>query len=425
MKLADVAALALSGLRHQKLRSWLTILGIVIAVASIVTLISLANGVNAQVNSRLNRLGSDIITITPGFNQATRAGGGGGFSFAFIGGGGGGGPPGGEFGGGFGNLNRQAKDLTFSEATDLSRIDGVAAIDARISGREKSTFKGMNATLQLTGVDPAAFNEMNTASLLDGRLLNPNDRYSALLGYRVAQNTFAGQDLLNRQIVIGNYSFRVVGILNQSSGSSVTSDNAVYIPIDTAKIVLNQTQSADHFIVKAAANRNPDDVATSLQNALLELHRVSADNPDFTITTASFFQSTVSAITGTLSLFLGGIAAISLLVGAIGVANTMFMSVLERTKEIGVLKALGMKDNEVTVLFLVEAAAIGFAGGFIGILLALATGQILTFFSIPTAATPDLLAGSLLFSAIIGIVSGAIPARQAAKLQPVEALRYE
>ena len=393
-------------------------------MASIVTIISLANGVNQQINARLNTLSNDVMQITAGNERATRTGGGG---FMLPGIGGGARPAG---GGGFAVVNFRGEsqtnpELTFSEAEDLKRLDGVQSVDARLQGRLKSSFKGMNASLQITGVDAQAFKDMNTVAVTEGRLLTVNDRFSAVLGYRVAENTFPGEELLNRQIKVGNYSFRVVGILNQSSGSFVTSDSAVYVPIEIAKQILNESAVADQFFVKVKPGKTADDVAPTVQAKLLDLHNLQAGNDDFTITTASFFQSTIADVTGTLSLFLGGIAAISLLVGAIGVANTMFMSVLERIKEIGVLKALGMKDSEVTAMFLVEAAAIGFGGGAIGVLLSLLLSEVLAWFSVPSLITIDLMAGALLFSAFVGIISGAIPARNAARLQPVEALRYE
>ncbi len=429
MKLIDVARLSLGSLRSRKLRSWLTVMGIVIAVASIIVLISLANGVNQQVSSRLNLLGNDVIQITPGAERATTAGrAGGGFAVTRFGGGEG--PPGGFGGGGGFQGGRQdaataTNEIKFSEAEELTRVAGVKDVDARISGRLKSSFKGKNATLQLTGVDAAAFKDMNSVAVLDGRLLTVNDRYSAVLGYRVHNGTFAGEELLNRQIKIGNYSFRVVGLLNQSSGSAITNDATVYIPIGVAKAILNETENAQQVYLKVLPGYDTDTVAGLIEVKLLELHRLTADTADFTITTASFFQSAIADVTNTLSLFLGGIAAISLLVGAIGVANTMFMSVLERTKEIGILKSLGMKDGDVTAMFLVESAAIGFAGGLIGLALSLAISEILAFFSVPSIITLDLMLGALFFSAIVGIVSGAIPARNASKLQPVEALRYE
>src|SRR3989344_1252359 len=393
MKYVDVAALSISNMRGRKLRAWLTVLGIVIAVASIITLISLANGVNQQVSSRLNLLGNDVIQITPGASRSFREGGG-----VFIGGGGGfgGGAPGGGAAGTFGGrINQGTNELKFSEAEDLKLVEGVLAVDVRLQGSKRASFKGRNASVQIVGIDPAAFNQISTTTLLDGKLLNPSDRYSIMLGYRVHSQTFEGEELLNRQMKIGDYYFRVVGLLNQTSGSLTTSDSVVYVPIEVAKTLLNESENANQVFVKVQPGGSPDEAAARIETKLIDLHRQTPAKADFTIRTASFLQSTVSDVTNMLALFLGGIAAISLLVGAIGVANTMFMSVLERTREIGILKSLGMKDSEVTAMFLTEAAIIGVAGGTLGIALSLIVSNILAAFSVPSLITADLLAGSL------------------------------
>ncbi len=422
MKLDDAAWYSYHSLRSRKLRSWLTILGIIIGVASIVTLISLANGVNEQISSRLSGLGDRIITVTPGSEMATRMGGG----FPGLGGGGGGFAVARTGGGNFGAFERQnAGLLTFDDASALERVEGVAAVDARIQGRVRVSFSGKNSSLAVVGVNPVAFSAMVNTPIVAGRTLGQNDRFATVLGYRVHNQTFREDDVLNRQLRVENaYSVRVVGLLNTSSGSLVVSDNSVYLPLDTARTVLNQSNPSQ-IIVLVKDGENPDEVAARLFDRLATLHRVPSDAPDFTITTASFLQSTIGEVTNLLALFLGGIAAISLIVGGIGVANTMFMSVLERTREVGILKALGMRDSEILLLFLFEAAAIGLVGGLIGVLLSFALSGLLGVLGVPSRITLELVALGLFFSMLVGIVSGVVPARNAARLEPVEALRYE
>jgi putative ABC transport system permease protein len=407
MKPKDIFTLALTNIRHRHLRSWLTILGIVIGVASIISLIGVSLGVSQQISSRISTLGANIITISPGGQQASR----GGLSLR--------GPGGGGFG--FGNGGSQ---ITFREADVLRTLPGVYKLDARVEKRMTVKFSTKNTSLSIIGTEPAAFADTAGVPILYGRYLSTSDQYSAVIGFGVANNTFQDLSILNKQIRIGDTPFRVVGILNQSGGFAGT-DNSVFIPQKTAQNLFNQTADVSNIVIEVAPDHDTTDVAGTVESALDDLHKVTTANEDFTITTAATLQSAVSSITDILGLFLGGIASISLIVGGIGVANTMFMSVLEQTKDIGVLKSLGAKNRDIIYLFLCEAGTIGFVGGVLGVALSFVVSFILSSFGLPTEMTLELVAGGLVFSVLIGIVAGISPARNAAMIPPVEALRYE
>jgi putative ABC transport system permease protein len=231
--------------------------------------------------------------------------------------------------------------------------------------------------------------------------------------------------MVNRQIKINGVPFRVVGILASSGASFGGADNRVFIPQKIAQTMFNQTTSVSQVVVAVAPDHDTDTVATEIEDELLYLHHVTKDQEDFTVQTATTLESTVASVTDTLSLFLGGIASISLIVGGIGVANTMFMSVLEQTRYIGLLKALGMRSRNVLLLFLFEAGIIGLVGGVFGVALSIGVSFILDSFGIPSLITIDLVLLGLGFSVLIGLISGLVPARNAASLQPIDALRYE
>jgi putative ABC transport system permease protein len=412
MKIKDIFDLALTSIQHRHLRSWLTILGIVIGVASIITLIGISLGISNQISSRLNTLGSNIITISPGGQQASRLGGG-----AFVRPTGGAGTPGGQ---------ATTPEITFEQANDLSTLPGVEKLDTRIQKRETVEYQNQNSSLTIIGTNPDAFADTVGVAMYNGRYLNPSDGESAVVGFAVANSTFQDLDMLDKQILIDNVPFHVVGILNSSGGGGFGSvDQDVFIPLKTAEQMFNQTTDVSELVVEVSADHDTDTVAAELTNELIILHRVTVDTEDFTITTAATLETTVASVTDTLGLLLGGIASISLLVGGIGVANTMFMSVLEQTRDIGVYKSLGAKNRDVVYMFLCEAAIIGFVGGLLGVVLSFIVSIILGDFSVPITISAPLVLGGLFFSVVIGVVAGWAPARNAASIPPVEALRYE
>ena len=402
----ELAELAMNSLRYRSLRSWLAILGIVIGVASIISLISISNGLNDNITKSLSGSGANLITITAGGGQATRSFGGGAT------------PGAGD------SSSSAAKPITFTEANRLAHVVGVASVDARLQGNGRIGYGTKNTSTTVVGVNPSAFPASSGITILEGRTLGAGDDDGVVLGYAVEYTTF-NTSMLNKQISINGKPFRVVGVLNQSGSSFSGSDRDVFITLKAAKTFFNQNENASSVIAIAAGGYNVDNVAGNITSLLLTMRKETTAKQDFTVTTPTSLAATISTVTNTLALFLGGIASISLIVGGIGVANAMFTSVLEQTKYIGLLKSLGARKRTVLKLFLFEACMVGFIGGLIGIALSFVASALLGSFGLPTDITPQLLLLGMGFSVGIGAVSGLIPAQGAASVAPVEALRYE
>ncbi len=420
MKSGEIIRFSSSNLMHRGLRSWLTVLGIVIGVAAVVSIISIGTGTQDIITNQLSGLGADILTITPGYDRAVMTG---------------------NIGnhGGFSQLSSSSSNLTVRDIQTIKTVSGVKNVNGMVSGRAEAAYMSQTSTVTVTGVDPAAWKEMATFDLDSGRFLTQSDTSSVVIGYRIANSMFKQALTLNSQISIEGKSFKVVGIIEESGGMSST-DSAVFMTNSMAWSILEDStiDQYNSIQVQISDEDKVNETATAIESKLLILRHVTSDTKDFTITSMQTIQETISSITNTLEVFLVGIAAISLLVGAIGIANTMFMSVLERTKQIGVLKSLGATNFEIAQMFVAESSMLGLIGGLLGLFLGfiasgvvseagsgmMSMGAMRVSGSI-TSITPDLIIFSLLFSVIIGALSGFLPARRAAKLQPVEALRYE
>jgi len=222
-----------------------------------------------------------------------------------------------------------------------------------------------------------------------------------------------------------NPPFRVVGVLASSGSSFGGGDSNVYITQASGRKILDNADVVSSIVVVAGNGSNSSAVAASLTSALRDMHRVETGKEDFSVSTADSVRSAISSVTGTMTMLLAGIASISLLVGGIGVANVMFTSVLEQTRFIGILKSLGAKRAEIQKLFLFESGLVGLIGGGLGVILAIAVSAIFAWIGLPSKITLDVVAFAIGFSVLVGVASGAIPARNAASVEPVEALRYE
>ena len=423
MKLRKSFALALNILLHSKLRSWLTIVGIVIGVAAIVAIVSIGEGAQLNVQERLGGLGADIITLSPGVDRA---------SGGFRGFGGGGGGEGRNSGGP--TVNSKSKNITLKDIQVIKSIEGVNFVNGAVSGRTDVFYLAESSTLSVQGVDPLAWKNIVTTELDSGRYLNPGDTNTIVVGNRVAQSVFKQPLAINRVITIGGKLFKIVGILKQSGGFG-NEDNRIIMPIDQARNILTDVgkEKFDSITVKVSNPDIVDNITAKIDERLMLTRHVNARTKDFSISSSKATQERIQGVTQTFTIFLGAIAAVSLLVGAVGIANTMFTSVLEKTKEIGIMKAIGARNIDITIIFLLNSGLVGLVGGLLGIGL----GSIISAFlpnlltnlgpggSVKTVIPPSLLVEALLVALIIGIIAGAIPAYRASKLKPVDALRYE
>lgn len=395
---------AAANLLHRQLRSWLTVLGIVIGIASIVALIAIAQGLNDQVNNQLKQFGSNTISITPGqlssqvsFGSPTR-------------------PP-------------TAGKLTLNDKARIERVPGTEIVSGQVQARVDASYHNSQATFNIYGIEPEIFTKVQTVEIEQGRFLVDNDRRAVVVGNRIANGTiFKEKIAVGSVLLIGSEKtpYRVVGTLKKGMFSAI--DGLVMAPLEDVRTLAGESISPNELseinvVVKDGFDVNQ--TASQIELELLASHKVKEDEKDFTIITSDYIMEQVGQITGLLTLFLGGIAGISLIVGGVGIANTMFMSVIERTKEIGTLKAVGASRHDILALFVIESAMIGLIGGVAGATLGAAVALAAGSFGAPVTITWELLAFACVFSLCVGIVSGWIPARRGANFDPIDALREE
>ncbi len=417
MKTLKSLKLAFNMLIHSKLRSWLTIIGIVIGVAAVISIISIGEGLQKSVDERLGGLGQEIITISSGSARAF-----GGFHTVSSGG------------------LTNVKQLSEKDTQSLKLVPGIKAITGVVSGRADIDYQNEKTTLSVEGLDPQVFKEFVTTGLTAGRYLSQGDVKSAVIGNGVANKIFKDQLEVGQLISINGNPFRIVGVLQSASGFG-SADNQVFVSTQDARELLKDriTLKSNEFSsisVKVADVNFMEETVSKIETAMMNSHHVRQDAKDFTVTSPQALQERVSSVTGAITIFLGAIAAVSLIVGAVGVANTMFTSVLEKTKEIGIMKAVGAKNGDILKIFLFTSGMLGLVGGILGILIGVAISYTLPNLGLSigggpaegglqTAISANLLILSLVFSILIGMVAGAVPARRASKLRPVDALRYE
>ena len=417
MSIAQAFLEALESISGNKLRSGLTVLGIVIGVAAVIAMLAVGNGAEASITGSISSIGTNLLFVFRGSPESQQEA-----------------PD--------RSSARNDRPLTLADAKALAdpfAAPSVAVVAPAIQGNGIITFAGENASTTITGVTPEYFAVRNL-ELSEGEFINQEHllgRMSVVvLGPEAADAIMGRHDgIVGEMIRIEGQPFRIIGVLVAKGGGAFGSeDNSAYLPFTTAQARLLKRSARDEvdvIFVQATSGETVPQASEEIANILRQRHRTPIGSDDFTVFTQQDFLQTFAAITGVLTIFLGGIAGISLLVGGIGIMNIMLVSVTERTREIGLRKALGARRRDILIQFLTESSLLSLIGGIIGILLgwviAYAVGQIAaangTDF-IPVVTT-DAVALATIFSAAVGLFFGIYPANRAANLEPVEALRYE
>ncbi len=404
--IADFFVLSFNNLKRRKLRSWLTMIGIFIGIAAVVALMSLGQGLQNYIEQQFENLGKDKIVIS----SKTL------------------GPP--------GSATSKALILTSKDLEFIENINGVDWAIGYLMKTGQAKFKDEAKIGFAIGGNPEDLKlneEMQGIKIIKGRGLKEGDKFKVVLGYNHAQDgkIWKRGIEVGETIEIEGYEFKVVGIYD--SIGNPFDDGAVYMPKETLREILNVGDEESQILVKVAKGFDPADVGETIKRKLRNFRNEKEGQETFNVETSEQLLKTFTDIFAVVQGVLVGIAAISLLVGGVGIMNTMYTAVLERTKEIGTMKAIGAKNSDILILFLIESGLLGLVGSIIGVLIGISLGKTAEYIATQAlgsnflqAAFPAwLISGALAFGFVIGSLSGTLPAIQASKLKPVDALRYE
>jgi putative ABC transport system permease protein len=403
MLITETFAVAFASLRANKMRSLLTMLGIVIGVGAVIAVIALGNGAQGAVAERIARLGTTTLQVNP---QRVRQG---------------------------GLHTAQIARLTLDDVRMIEeRAMSVAAVAPQQNANYQVVFKNKNTNVQITGTTPN-FLLVRGYDMALGRMFTSQENQArervAVLGADVpallgVQNAF---QLLNQRVRIRGRVFTVIGVMAAKGGGFGSADDEVLVPLQTARFTIFGRPRINDIWARVATEDSVDVAMAEIQMALRRSHKIGPDGvDDFRVRNQADFLTTLSDATQTFSILLAGIATVSLLVGGIGIMNIMLVSVTERTREIGIRKALGATRRTILFQFIIEAVSLCLLGGVVGVLVGSGGAAILQrAFGWTTSINATAIGLSFAFSAAVGVIFGVWPARRAATLDPIVALRYE
>ncbi len=409
MKTTDLIRETYSGITSNKIRSGLTVLGIVIGIASVIAMVSIGQGAQGTIQASIEGLGSNLLSIMPGVAQPGRG---------FVSSGRGG-----------------SETLKNADGDALKDIDGVVAVSKELQRRFQIISQvGNNTNSTIIGAT-ADYAIVRNVSVDNGSFITDSHDRSlarvAVIGPAAAQDLFVDADPIGKNIRINKLMFRVIGVLKSKGGSGFfNQDDTVIIPLSTMQKILTGSDFLSAITVSVLTKDQMPAVQDELISRLSSRHHIGGVSgnatPDFSVISQADILGTLTQVTTTCTIFLGSVAGISLLVGGIGIMNMMLTAVTERTREIGLRKAIGARGKDIAFQFLGEAVMLTFVGGMIGIFLGwVAAFTVSKFAGITTSVSITSVLLAFGVSAAIGIMFGYYPARRASTLNPIEALRYE
>lgn len=401
----DLAKLSGRNLFRRGKRSWLTVIGIIIGITAIVSLFSLGQGLEQSVTGEFQELGANSIYIIPGSGL------------------------GGFFGGG-------DFELSTDDLEAVRRTQGVDVVGPLVNAGVQASFDGETRGLTLVGIPTDESKEMikrvNAINIVSGTEIRDTDTSSGLAGSRLVDgDVFSTEVRRNSQIRLEDRSIRIKGILEET-GDPVY-DSSVVMSIDAVREIKGENERIDFIIAEVQSGQSPEKVSQNIEDELRDSRNIGRDEEtSFTVSTADDLLNSLTGILDLVQFVVLGITSIALFVGGLGIMNTMYMSVSERTKEIGIMKALGATKKQILGIYLAESAILGLIGGLIGIILGLGLSRLAfsvlqqsSSLPLELAVSPQILILSLVSAVFLGVFSGYLPARKAANLEPVEAIREQ